>query len=215
MNNMRRNKRKYEEESHSRSSGGVMTSTKKRAAPTTPSGGHNKKRKKTSGGRQAPARPTEKTRKKRRRREISEEKQNVAAQGEGEEAVGEDETEEEESPRRREACRQILPLQARQQLTKEGLRALKEADRALRRRSGIHKLRLQAADKQLAAPSCPDGEASLGQLHLGWTCYVCKKRYDQLHFFYDQLCPWCSALNYSKRYTPFSPSSLHSDASTS
>ncbi len=201
-----------------------MTSTKKRAAPTTPSacgGHHDKKRKKTNGGvRQAPAHqsPTEKTRKKRRRREISEEKQNVAAQDEGEEAVGEDETEEEESPRRREAgCRQVLPLQARQQLTKEGLRALKEADRALRRRSGIHKLRLQAADKQLAAPSCPDGgaEASLGQLHLGWTCYVCKKRYDQLHFFYDQLCPWCSALNYSKRYTPFSPSSLHSDASTS
>ena len=196
-----------------------MTSTKKRAAPTTPSGGHhNKKRKNTNGGgRQAPARPIEKTRKKRRRREISEEKQNVAAHDEGEEAVGEDETEEEESPRRREGCRQVLPLQARQQLTKEGLRVLKEADRALRRRSGIHKLRLQAADKQLAALSCPDGgaEASLGQLHLGWTCYVCKKRYDQLHFFYDQLCPWCSALNYSKRYTPFSPSSLHSDASTS
>lgn len=206
MNNttMRRNNnKKNEEERNSRSSGGdvMTTSAKKRAAPTSPSGGHNKKRKKSNGGRQAPPRPTEKTRKKRRRREISEEKQvQVEAQDEGEEAVGEDETEE-ESLRRRGGCKQILPLQARQQLTKEGLRVLKEADRALRRRSGIHKLRLQAADKQLVSPSCSGGgaEASLGRLHLGWTCYVCKKRYDQLHFFYDQLCPWCSALNYSKR----------------
>jgi len=30
-------------------------------------------------------------------------------------------------------------------------------------------------------------------------CYICKQDYSQVHFFYDQLCPTCSELNYRKR----------------
>ena len=30
-------------------------------------------------------------------------------------------------------------------------------------------------------------------------CYVCKHRYTDIHFFYDQLCPSCAELNYRKR----------------
>jgi len=30
-------------------------------------------------------------------------------------------------------------------------------------------------------------------------CYVCKRKYATLHFFYDQLCPDCAAFNYAKR----------------
>ena len=30
-------------------------------------------------------------------------------------------------------------------------------------------------------------------------CYVCKEKYDRVHFFYDQLCPSCADLNYAKR----------------
>ncbi|MDR6641127.1 NAD(P)-dependent dehydrogenase (short-subunit alcohol dehydrogenase family) [Luteibacter sp. 1214] len=30
-------------------------------------------------------------------------------------------------------------------------------------------------------------------------CYVCKKKYSSIHFFYDQLCPDCAAFNYTKR----------------
>jgi NAD(P)-dependent dehydrogenase (short-subunit alcohol dehydrogenase family) len=30
-------------------------------------------------------------------------------------------------------------------------------------------------------------------------CYVCKKKYSSIHFFYDQLCPDCAAFNYAKR----------------
>ena len=30
-------------------------------------------------------------------------------------------------------------------------------------------------------------------------CYVCKQRYSDIHFFYDQLCPACAELNYRKR----------------
>ncbi|MEO5812097.1 MAG: SDR family oxidoreductase [Rhodanobacter sp.] len=30
-------------------------------------------------------------------------------------------------------------------------------------------------------------------------CYVCKQKYSNIHFFYDQLCPTCAAFNYAKR----------------
>jgi NAD(P)-dependent dehydrogenase (short-subunit alcohol dehydrogenase family) len=30
-------------------------------------------------------------------------------------------------------------------------------------------------------------------------CYVCKKKYSTIHFFYDQLCPECAPFNYAKR----------------
>ncbi|MEO7073501.1 MAG: SDR family oxidoreductase [Rhodanobacter sp.] len=30
-------------------------------------------------------------------------------------------------------------------------------------------------------------------------CYVCKRKYVSLHFFYDQMCPECAAFNYAKR----------------
>jgi NAD(P)-dependent dehydrogenase (short-subunit alcohol dehydrogenase family) len=31
-------------------------------------------------------------------------------------------------------------------------------------------------------------------------CYVCKADYDEVHFFYDALCPDCAALNWDKRH---------------
>ena len=30
-------------------------------------------------------------------------------------------------------------------------------------------------------------------------CYVCKKKYTEIHHFYDQMCPACAALNFAKR----------------
>ncbi|GMI18897.1 hypothetical protein TeGR_g7941 [Tetraparma gracilis] len=32
------------------------------------------------------------------------------------------------------------------------------------------------------------------------SCYCCKKRYHELHRFYDQLCPPCAKLNWEKRF---------------
>jgi len=32
------------------------------------------------------------------------------------------------------------------------------------------------------------------------SCYVCKTRFRELHTFYDQLCPDCASLNYTKRH---------------
>jgi len=37
---------------------------------------------------------------------------------------------------------------------------------------------------------------STGQLQ---HCYVCKQKYTQVHYFYDQLCPSCAEFNYHKR----------------
>ncbi|RLN48081.1 hypothetical protein BBJ28_00003051 [Nothophytophthora sp. Chile5] len=32
------------------------------------------------------------------------------------------------------------------------------------------------------------------------SCYTCKSRFDKIHHFYDQLCPRCAGLNFSKRF---------------
>ena len=37
------------------------------------------------------------------------------------------------------------------------------------------------------------------QLHEAKQCYTCKRRYRELHHFYDKLCPSCAGLNWAKR----------------
>jgi len=32
------------------------------------------------------------------------------------------------------------------------------------------------------------------------SCYICKRKYSEVHHFYDQLCPSCAELNLAKRY---------------
>ena len=39
------------------------------------------------------------------------------------------------------------------------------------------------------------GAGTIDETH----CYVCKQLYTELHHFYDQLCPACAALNFTKR----------------
>ena len=41
----------------------------------------------------------------------------------------------------------------------------------------------------------PDFREALEPQH----CYVCKMKFAELHFFYDQLCPTCAAFNFAKR----------------
>ena len=42
-------------------------------------------------------------------------------------------------------------------------------------------------------------ERSTLRLHNFRACYICKRRYQELHHFYDLLCPNCADLNWSKR----------------
>ena len=41
----------------------------------------------------------------------------------------------------------------------------------------------------------PDARESTEAQH----CYVCKRKYTEIHFFYDQLCPECAEFNHTKR----------------
>lgn len=54
------------------------------------------------------------------------------------------------------------------------------------------------ADAKEAAAAAEKQEAST---LLGFrSCYTCKGRFDKIHHFYDQLCPRCAELNFSKRF---------------
>ncbi|MBX7170825.1 MAG: SDR family oxidoreductase [Pyrinomonadaceae bacterium] len=45
----------------------------------------------------------------------------------------------------------------------------------------------------------PFSDLSKRKLNKSVNCYVCKKRFDEVHFFYHRLCPACADFNYSKR----------------
>jgi NAD(P)-dependent dehydrogenase (short-subunit alcohol dehydrogenase family) len=72
--------------------------------------------------------------------------------------------------------------------------------RALRRRPVFTTPNIFAPEGFIAHDIPPDRDAaqpreSVEPRH----CYVCKQKYTAVHFFYDQLCPTCAALNYAKR----------------
>jgi hypothetical protein len=75
-----------------------------------------------------------------------------------------------------------------------------------------HKGEVEEAVQQLRVTRVPDGVAELApneeeeavraekkRLNVPIPCYTCKRPFVDLHFFYDQLCPACAELNYSKR----------------
>jgi NAD(P)-dependent dehydrogenase (short-subunit alcohol dehydrogenase family) len=83
------------------------------------------------------------------------------------------------------------------------------ADDAVLNQTGIRELRrkpvfstpnvfapvgFEAQDIHADADAAQPRESTLPQ-----HCYVCKARYTNIHFFYDQLCPECAAFNYAKR----------------
>ena len=55
------------------------------------------------------------------------------------------------------------------------------------------RISLQSAPPE--TPAVPDG---INLLHAR-RCYICKQAYQELHHFYDALCPGCAELNFSKR----------------
>ncbi|EDQ84317.1 uncharacterized protein MONBRDRAFT_30385 [Monosiga brevicollis MX1] len=52
----------------------------------------------------------------------------------------------------------------------------------------------------LTEASDPPAEETCSLEHILRSCYICKARYQELHHFYDQLCPACAALNWEKRH---------------
>lgn len=79
--------------------------------------------------------------------------------------------------------------------------AIVTAEKKARAATGIRSAREAAvfsAPLQIQDHSGEGGE--LRKLHSPRNCYVCKKEFTNLHFFYDTMCPDCANLNYSKRF---------------
>lgn len=114
-------------------------------------------------------------------------------------------------------------------LARARFRARREADRAILDQTGIRALRREPVFRTplpkptftaLDAPLRDDegdadedaweaaearrdedeNEATGGaRVQTSRLCYVCKTHFNELHFFYDQMCPPCAQLNYEKR----------------
>ena len=71
-------------------------------------------------------------------------------------------------------------------------------DRALRAGTGIREARKEAV---FTAPKQIESSAPVERkLQNSRRCYVCKAEYNELHHFYDSMCPPCGDFNYQKRY---------------
>ena len=107
---------------------------------------------------------------------------------------------------------------SRKALVRARHRARREADRAVLDATGIRQLRkepvfrtpLPRPDMALDAPvrdddgADPWAEAEArrdegARVSSARLCYVCKREFSEIHFFYDQMCPPCAELNYRKR----------------
>jgi NAD(P)-dependent dehydrogenase (short-subunit alcohol dehydrogenase family) len=82
---------------------------------------------------------------------------------------------------------------------KEEIRTI---NRKARAESSIRKARLAnvfEAPEQLALP---ESASTVGEHFLSTeqNCYICKKKYTEIHHFYDAMCPECGDLNYAKRF---------------
>ncbi|HEY6879869.1 MAG TPA: SDR family NAD(P)-dependent oxidoreductase, partial [Polyangiales bacterium] len=88
---------------------------------------------------------------------------------------------------------------AAQRKRREQLRA---ADEAALAQTGIRKKRQEEVfvTPQLPTPALVEGHAyQTVEVQEERACYVCKRRFTSLHFFYDSMCGACGDLNYQKR----------------
>jgi NAD(P)-dependent dehydrogenase (short-subunit alcohol dehydrogenase family) len=85
-------------------------------------------------------------------------------------------------------------------------RRLKKQEAAVRNRearaaTGIRQARIEKVFSAPAQLPChADQKKEIRHLQSPRNCYVCKKEFTQLHFFYDTMCPECADLNYRKRF---------------
>jgi len=85
------------------------------------------------------------------------------------------------------------------QIKKEELSAINRKARAA---SSIRTARLASVFEAPLQVALSEAEASKGKhvLTSEQNCYICKKRYTEVHHFYDAMCTECGDLNYAKRF---------------
>jgi NAD(P)-dependent dehydrogenase (short-subunit alcohol dehydrogenase family) len=76
-----------------------------------------------------------------------------------------------------------------------------EQDDAVLNETGIRSLRRRPVftTPNVFAPHDFEPKDDQPELHEEQHCYVCKRKYDVIHHFYDQLCPECAEFNFRKR----------------
>lgn len=95
----------------------------------------------------------------------------------------------------------LAQMKLAKQYRRDMKKKLRKEDRVARAKSGIRTAREQTVYLPPAeiAPSARQ-QQSTERLNHPRQCYVCKIRYEVLHFFYDSMCPRCGDLNYDKRF---------------
>lgn len=100
----------------------------------------------------------------------------------------------------------------RKAVNRANMRPVKEEDRAARALTGIRSARtatvfeapMQMIDQSSRKLMGPDSKAieteNAQRLNSPRNCYVCKKEFVDLHFFYDTMCRACGEFNYQKRF---------------
>ncbi len=72
-----------------------------------------------------------------------------------------------------------------------------QQDGELRRHTAT--VRRDLESRPLAEADATAAALTVGALHRPASCYICKQRYTELHFFYHSLCPPCASRNYARR----------------
>lgn len=108
----------------------------------------------------------------------------------------------------RAARRQLA--QAQRQQEKKQQASAKRVDEQLLATTGMRqqlstrRIKLAAPPEPLPVAAAADedrrGDEILGTLKLPRNCYICKRDYVDVHFFYDAMCPGCAAYNWQKRH---------------
>lgn len=74
-------------------------------------------------------------------------------------------------------------------------------EKSIRAATGIRKARETTVFTAPQQITCTENNTdSSNELKSPRTCYVCKKDFTRLHFFYDSMCPECAEFNYQKRF---------------
>jgi NAD(P)-dependent dehydrogenase (short-subunit alcohol dehydrogenase family) len=95
-------------------------------------------------------------------------------------------------------------LEARKRL--KTLRTLRRREKELNDREARATTGIRAARRDAVYVPPPRqithecAETALAVLKRPRDCYVCKAKFDRVHFFYDSMCPACAAFNYEKRF---------------
>ncbi len=86
-------------------------------------------------------------------------------------------------------------------IRRENRREVSHAERMARSDTGIREARKTAVFTAPARRELPEQSLRPGfLLKSPRSCYVCNQPFQELHFFYDSMCPQCAQFNYEKRF---------------